>query len=110
MRHFRAASRLRQDVIERVASDAYRAHPHRRAIAPAPVWLAPALPGPLDERPAVAGVRVGMEVGVKQIDVADGRASEPRYVRKPFDCEPDSGAVSVNYALRELIARSSRGC
>ena len=77
MRHFRAAPRLRQDIIERLAGDADRARPHRRAIAPAPVRLAPALPGPLDERPTVAGVRAGMEVGVKLIDVVTA-VEQPR--------------------------------
>ena len=41
------------------------------------------------------------------IVLADGdTASEPRYVRQPFEKEPDFGATSVNYALSELLARS----
>ena len=41
------------------------------------------------------------------IVLVDGdTASEPRYVRRPFEKEPDFGATSVNYNLRELLARS----
>ena len=32
--------------------------------------------------------------------------SKPRYLRQPFEKEPDFGATSVNYDLRELLARS----
>ena len=69
MRHFGAAPRLRQDVVKRAAGDADRAHPHRRTISPALVRLAPPLPCPVDETAAIAGVRVGVEVALEQIDV-----------------------------------------
>ncbi len=35
----------------------------------------------------------------------DGTAASPRYVRVPFKREPDFGVTSVNYALRDLLAR-----
>ena len=38
--------------------------------------------------------------------VADGQPRDPRYVRQPFQREPDFGATSVTYKLRELIDRS----
>ena len=39
--------------------------------------------------------------------VIDGEeAKEPRYLRQPFQKEPDFGATSVNYDLNELLARS----
>ena len=40
------------------------------------------------------------------VEVDGDIASEPRYVRQPFETEPDFGATSVNYDLRELLARS----
>ena len=41
------------------------------------------------------------------IVMVDGdTANEPRYVRQPFEKEPDFGATSVNYDLRELFARA----
>ena len=40
------------------------------------------------------------------VEVDGDTASEPRYVRQPFEKEPDFGATSVNYNLRELLARS----
>jgi hypothetical protein len=33
-------------------------------------------------------------------------AAPPRYVRNPFEHEPDFAAVSVNFKLNELLARS----
>jgi len=45
--------------------------------------------------------------------VAEGRASYGmpdgcvvRYVRQPFQREPDFGVTSVNYDLRDLLARA----
>ncbi len=35
----------------------------------------------------------------------DGDRATPRYVRRPFQREPDFGVTSVNYDLRELISR-----
>ena len=37
----------------------------------------------------------------------DDQAREPRYVRQPFNKEPDFGVTSVNYDLKELLSRSS---
>jgi hypothetical protein len=36
----------------------------------------------------------------------DGDAQEPRYLRRPFRREPDFEVTSVNYDLRELLARA----
>jgi len=36
----------------------------------------------------------------------DGEAATPRYLRQPFQREPDFGVTSVNYHLGELLARS----
>lgn len=35
----------------------------------------------------------------------DGEQATPRYVRQPFDREPDFAVTSVNYDLRKLLAR-----
>ena len=40
------------------------------------------------------------------VQVDGDTASEPRYVRQPFEKEPDFAATSVNYELSELLARS----
>jgi hypothetical protein len=40
------------------------------------------------------------------VEVEDGQAREPRYVRQPFSTEPDFGVTSVNYDLGELLAKS----
>lgn len=40
------------------------------------------------------------------VEVEDRQAKEPRYVRQPFSTEPDFGVTSVNYDLKELLARS----
>jgi len=40
------------------------------------------------------------------VEVKDGQSHSPRYVRKPFKKEPDFGVTSVNYNLKELLARS----
>ena len=40
------------------------------------------------------------------VQVNNGYASEPRYVRQPFQREPDFGATSVTYKLRELLGRA----
>jgi hypothetical protein len=36
----------------------------------------------------------------------DGEHADVRYVWRPFQCEPDFAATSVNYGLAELLARS----
>ncbi len=38
--------------------------------------------------------------------LVDGDAAMPRYVRCPFQREPDFGVTSVNYDLEDLLARS----
>jgi len=38
----------------------------------------------------------------------DGNSATPRYVRRPFQKEPDFGVVSVNYKLNELLERAER--
>ncbi|MFH1634867.1 MAG: DUF3883 domain-containing protein, partial [Chloroflexota bacterium] len=40
------------------------------------------------------------------VEIDAGQAVEPRYVFNPFQREPDPGAESVNYNLKELLARS----
>jgi hypothetical protein len=40
------------------------------------------------------------------VSIDGNRAAAPRYVWKPFHKEPDWGAVSVNYDLADLLARS----
>jgi Superfamily II DNA/RNA helicases, SNF2 family len=40
------------------------------------------------------------------VRVQDGYAHEPRYVREPFQREPDFAATSVTYRLAELLARA----
>jgi len=37
------------------------------------------------------------------VEVENGQAREPRYVRKPFKKEPDFGVTSVNYNLGQLL-------
>ena len=41
------------------------------------------------------------------VGVADDRAGEPRYVRRPFGKEPDFGVTSVTYDLPDLLARGT---
>jgi superfamily II DNA or RNA helicase len=41
------------------------------------------------------------------VEIENAKAAEPRYVLNPFTSEPDSGAVSVNYKLKELLTRST---
>ena len=40
------------------------------------------------------------------VEVDGDTAREPRYIREPFQKEPDFGVTSVNYNLSELLARS----
>ncbi|SEO85360.1 protein NO VEIN domain-containing protein [Aquisalimonas asiatica] len=40
------------------------------------------------------------------VEVSDGAASDPRYLRAPFRSEPDFHAVSVTYKLNELLTRT----
>ena len=41
------------------------------------------------------------------VEIENGKPAEPRYVRNPFTREPDVDAVSVDYNLKELLARST---
>jgi superfamily II DNA or RNA helicase len=41
------------------------------------------------------------------VEIENGQAKEPRYVRQPFNKEPDFDATSVNYNIRRLLAQSS---
>jgi hypothetical protein len=41
------------------------------------------------------------------VGVEDGEAREPRYVRKPFEKEPDFGVTSVNYDWKKLWKRGN---
>jgi len=34
----------------------------------------------------------------------------PKYVRRPFNKEPDFGAESVNYALRDILSKAEEPC
>ena len=38
----------------------------------------------------------------------DGEVATPRYIRRPFQREPDFGVTSVNYAIGELLQASDR--
>ena len=42
------------------------------------------------------------------VEVSNGVAGEPRYVRVPFKREPDFGATSVTYKISEFTDRSQR--
>lgn len=65
-----ALPRLGQDLVQRVEREPDRADPHGRPVAPAVVRFAVAVPGPADEAPTVAGLRVRVEVFVVEVDVA----------------------------------------
>ena len=40
------------------------------------------------------------------VEVDGDEAKEPRYIREPFQKEPDFGVTSVNYNLSELLTRA----
>jgi hypothetical protein len=42
------------------------------------------------------------------VEVVGEDAKEPRYIRRPFQREPDFGVTSVNYDFEELLARAER--
>jgi hypothetical protein len=46
------------------------------------------------------------EAFILAIVVINGEACQPRYVRTPFQREPDIGVTSVNHDLDELLVRS----
>ena len=41
------------------------------------------------------------------VEIDGEKTKEPRYLRQPFQKEPDFGVTSVNYDLNELLARSA---
>jgi hypothetical protein len=42
------------------------------------------------------------------VEVDGDTTREPRYIRRPFQREPDFGVTSVNYDLAELLARGEK--
>ena len=40
------------------------------------------------------------------VEVSNGSAGVPRYIRRPFAREPDVGATSLTYKLADLLARA----
>ena len=42
------------------------------------------------------------------IGLVNGESIDLRYVRRPFQREPDFGVTSVNYGLAELLSRSAQ--
>jgi hypothetical protein len=40
------------------------------------------------------------------VEVDGDKANEPRYIRRPFQKEPDFGVTSVNYDLSQLLAQA----
>ena len=40
------------------------------------------------------------------VEFRDDESHRVRYVRRPFQSEPDFGAASVNYAMKDLLAKS----
>ncbi|MCA9955164.1 MAG: DUF3883 domain-containing protein [Anaerolineales bacterium] len=41
------------------------------------------------------------------VEIENGQAKPPRYVRQPFHKEPDFGVTSINYNLNELLSQST---
>jgi len=41
------------------------------------------------------------------IVAVDGDKADPRYVRQPFEREPDFSVTSVNYRLADLVGKST---
>lgn len=52
------------------------------------------------------GVNADKQFILALVEIENGRPVEPRYVIHPSAHEPDPGAVSVNYNLKDL-ARST---
>ena len=40
------------------------------------------------------------------VEVDGETTKEPRYIRQPFEKEPDFSATSINYDLNKLLARA----
>jgi len=55
----------------------------------------------------LTGINSADQFVLALVEVRDGQAATPRYVHGPFQTEPDFGAESVNYDLRELLSRST---
>ena len=43
----------------------------------------------------------------KAVVEVEGYQTVPKYIRQPFQREPDFGVTSVNYNLSELMARAT---
>jgi hypothetical protein len=56
----------------------------------------------------LTGINSGEQFILALVEVEDGQAKTPRYVKRPFHKEPDFGVTSVNYNLSELLALSDR--
>jgi hypothetical protein len=56
----------------------------------------------------LTGINSGEQFILALVEVEDGQAKTPRYVKRPFHKEPDFGVTSVNYNLSELLALSGR--
>jgi hypothetical protein len=54
----------------------------------------------------LTGLNKPEEYTLAIVYVDETAAKTPRYVRRPFQREPDFGVESVNYDLEELLARS----
>ncbi len=55
----------------------------------------------------LTGINSAEQFVLALVEVRDGEGQAPRYVRAPFQKEPDFGVESVNYELRELLGRST---
>ena len=49
---------------------------------------------------------VGLKRARAIVEFREDDTHRVRYVRRPFQSEPDFGAASVNYAMKDLLARS----
>jgi hypothetical protein len=56
----------------------------------------------------LTGINSGDQFILALVEVEDGQARPPRYVKRPNFQEPDFRSVSVNYNLSELLAMSDR--
>ncbi|MFG0334785.1 MAG: DUF3883 domain-containing protein, partial [Maioricimonas sp. JB049] len=55
----------------------------------------------------VTGINSASQYILAIVEVDGDQAADPVYVRKPFQTEPDFGAVSVTYKLAELLQRGA---
>lgn len=55
----------------------------------------------------LAGINSAEKYMLAIVEVENGQANLPCYVRRPFNREPDFAVTSINYALDELLSRSS---